>query len=104
MLPKLSVMLRSLGLKENERFSFQLTYISVFSNSEYQIFGRNTAKSGCNTTEYPVLVSNDGGDYKYKTHGKGDVLQILLNYDPNEYNKINNMDCKYTAYILNIAE
>lgn len=104
MLPKLSVMLRTLGLKENQRFSFQLTYVSVFGNSDYRIYGRNSDKAGCNTTEYPVFVSMNGGDYKYKSHGKGDVLQLMLNYDPNEARTIDSKDCKYTAYIINISE
>lgn len=95
-LPTLSMMRSTLS--HNGDFCARVTYIASSScTTEFKVYGKNATVHDSsdnywmNTTSYPQIKTNAGGNTDYYTMSKGDVIEFLLVY----YNG------NYEAYLSN---
>lgn len=116
MLPLLSDVRNKLGLSSTSTrpFCVRLTICAEISNTQnFNVYGRNDDQSSekdtdgdykkpWNTTSYPLLVNQNGGNQNNVSMGKGDTLEVLLVYDNDRTDTIDSYDTKYTARIINI--
>ena len=82
-LPTITEVRSKLGITGT--FSVRLTVVVYYSSSGGTLWGRNSTLSGRNTSSYPQLKTNDGGNFNSIALASGDVTDLLLVYDGSEY-------------------
>lgn len=105
-LPKIWQVRNGLAIGKNTPFCMRITIIADIGSSNYQVCGRYSQQDSkkeypWNTEELPVMVDWDGGHYETLNMGKGDTLEVLLVYDPDNTETLNGWPTKYTARIIN---
>lgn len=106
LLPTLSDARTALGIGKTTPFCVRLTVCADLNNSQsFTVYGRNGDKSSddttpWNTTDYPLFVNENSGNQGSMAMGKGDILELLLVYDPDRTDTISDYDTKYTARIV----
>lgn len=105
-LPKIGQVRNGLAIGKNTPFCMRITIIADIGSSNYQVCGRYSQQDSkkeypWNTEELPVMVDWDGGHYETLNMGKGDTLEVLLVYDPDNTETLNGWPTKYTARIIN---
>jgi len=112
LLPLLSDVRNALGVSDTTAFCVKITICAELNNSQqFTVYGRNSDQSSekdsdgnykkpWNTTNYPLFVNENSGNQSSMAMGTGDILEILLVYDPDRTDTINDYDTKYTARII----
>ena len=105
-LPKLSEVRDALGIGTSTKFCVEFTVISDLDSKNFDIYGRNSKKSGdgtypWNTSEYPNLVHWDNDHWDSVAMGAGDSLTVLLIYDSSKGGSKGGYPLTYTARIIN---
>lgn len=105
-LPKIAKVRSALSIGSSTPFCVRLTIIADIGSSNYNVCGRYSQKDSSgnypwNTEDLPVLVNWNGGCIETHEMGAGDTLEVLLVYDPDNTDTLNNWSTKYTARIIN---
>lgn len=105
-LPKIWQVRDGLAIGKNTPFCMRITIIADIGSSNYKVCGRYSQQDSkkeypWNTEDLPVMVHWDGGHYETLDMGKGDTLEVLLVYDPDSTETLNDWPTKYTARIIN---
>lgn len=105
-LPNISQVRNGLAIGKNTPFCMRMTIIADLGSNNFHVCGRYSQKDGkdqypWNTEDLPVIVHWDGTEYQTYEMGRGDTLEVLLIYDPDNTETLNNWPTKYTARIIN---
>ena len=105
-LPNISQVRNGLAIGKNTPFCMRMTIIADLGSNNFHVCGRYSQKDSkgqypWNTEDLPVIVHWDGTEYQTYEMGKGDTLEVLLIYDPDNTETLNNWPTKYTARIIN---
>ena len=105
-LPKLSEVRDALSIGISTKFCVEFTIISDLDSRNFEIYGRNSKKSGdntypWNTSEYPNLVHWDNDHWDSLAMGAGDSLTVLLMYDSSKGGSKGGYPLTYTARVIN---
>lgn len=105
-LPNISQVRNGLAIGKNTPFCMRMTIIADLGSNNFHVCGRYSQKNSkgqypWNTEDLPVIVHWDGTEYQTYEMGKGDTLEVLLIYDPDNTETLNNWPTKYTARIIN---
>lgn len=105
-LPKISQVRNGLAIGKNTPFCMRMTIIADLGSNNFHVCGRYSQKDSkgqypWNTEDLPVIVHWDGTEYQTYEMGRGDTLEVLLIYDPDNTETLNNWPTKYTARIIN---
>lgn len=112
LLPTLSDVRTALYIGNSTAFCVRLIICADLNNSQsFTIYGRNSDQSSdkdsdgnykkpWNTTNYPILVNANSGNQGSIAMGTGDILEVLLVYDPERTDTIGDYDTKYTARMI----
>ena len=82
-LPKLSVA-REMTCNASA-FCMRLTIIAKVGSAQFYLTGRNASDINLSSKEYPIFLHNDGGDGRGINMASGDILELALVYDGNNY-------------------
>ena len=105
-LPNISQVRNGLAIGKNTPFCMRMTIIADLGSNNFHVCGRYSQKDSkdqypWNTEDLPVIVHWDGTEYQTYEMGRGDTLEVLLIYDPDNTETLNNWPTKYTARIIN---
>ena len=105
-LPNISQVRNGLAISKNTPFCMRMTIIADLGSNNFHVCGRYSQKDSkdqypWNTEDLPVIVHWDGTEYQTYEMGRGDTLEVLLIYDPDNTETLNNWPTKYTARIIN---
>lgn len=105
-LPNISQVRNGIAIGKNTPFCMRMTIIADLGSNNFHVCGRYSQKDSkgqypWNTEDLPVIVHWDGTEYQTYEMGKGDTLEVLLIYDPDNTETLNNWPTKYTARIIN---
>lgn len=105
-LPNISQVRNGLAIGKNTPFCMRMTIIADLGSNNFHVCGRYSQKDSkdqypWNTEDLPVIVHWDGTEYQTYEIGRGDTLEVLLIYDPDNTETLNNWPTKYTARIIN---
>ncbi len=105
-LPTLPDVRSALAIGTTTPFCVRVTVVSDIGSQNYHVCGRYSQKSSdgtypWNTENRPVIVHWNGSYYETYEMGAGDTLEVLLVYDPDSTETLNNWPTKYTARIIN---
>ena len=105
-LPNISQVRNGLAISKNTPFCMRMIIIADLGSNNFHVCGRYSQKDSkdqypWNTEDLPVIVHWDGTEYQTYEMGRGDTLEVLLIYDPDNTETLNNWPTKYTARIIN---
>lgn len=105
-LPNISQVRNGLAIGKNTPFCMRITIVADLGSNNFHVCGRYSQKDSkdqypWNTEDLPVMVHWNGTEYQTYEMGKGDTLEVLLIYDPDSTETLNNWPTKYTARIIN---
>lgn len=104
-LPRHGEVRRALEIGDSDAFAVTLTIITDLNSETFDLYGRNKKTNSSNATpwsgeDFPLLVHENNGNWDLVSMHAGDVLHVLLVYDPDNTQKFGDYSLKYTARIL----
>ena len=105
-LPRLSSVRTALGIGKSTSFAVRCIINCDLGSNGIKLYGRNSItnsseKQPWNNEDYPLLTNWNGGRQDNWTMEEGDTIEVLLVYDPDRTDTIDDYTTQYTARTIN---